>query len=119
MAHSESRLNSTEPYHINEGVGTDVGHENMNNFQDASNRYLTDNSNSGTSRDPSNSPKTVQTVLNGSDGTKTSIPKQSNVSDNSSSGTLGAVNPSLQGSLLSVDGRPPSTMSKTRNITQV
>ena len=34
-------------------------------------------------------------------------------------GTLGVVNPSLQGSLLSVDGRPPSTMSKTRNITQV
>ena len=112
-------INSTEPYHINEGVGPDVGHENVNNFQDASNRYLTDNSNSGTSRDPSNSPKTVQTILNGSDAPKTSIPKQSNVSDNSSSGTLGAVNPSLQGSLLSVDGRPPSTMSKTRNITQV
>ena len=113
-------ITSTEPYPINEGIATDVvGHENPNNFQDAPNRYSTDNSNSGTSRDPSNSPKTVQSVLNGSDCPKTSVPKQSNVSDNSSSGTLGVINPSLQGSLLSVDGRPPSTMSKTRNITQV
>ena len=54
-----------------------------------------------------------------SHGNGTSIPKHSG-SDQSSSGTLGAVNPSLQGSLLSVNsGRPPSSTSKTRNITQV
>ena len=47
------------------------------------------------------------------------IPKHSG-SDQSSSGTLGQVNQSLQGSLLSVNsGRPPSSTSKTRNITQV
>ena len=114
-------MNTTEPYHINEEeLGTDNGRQNINNFQAAPNRYSTDNSTQGLSRDPSNSPKIVQSVLNaGSDGHKTSIPKQSNASDNSSSGTLGVVNSSLQGSLLSVDGRPPSTMSKTRNITQV
>ena len=51
--------------------------------------------------------------------TGTSIPKHSG-SDQSSSGTLGQVNQSLQGSLLSVNsGRPPSSTSKTRNITQV
>jgi len=49
----------------------------------------------------------------------TSIPKHSG-SDQSSSGTLGVATHSLQGSLLSVNSaRPPSTTSKTRNITQV
>jgi hypothetical protein len=48
-----------------------------------------------------------------------SVPKHSG-SDQSSSGTLGQVNQSLQGSLLSVNsGRPASSTSKTRNITQV
>ena len=52
-------------------------------------------------------------------GNGTSIPKHSG-SDQSSSGTLGVANQSLQGSLLSVNsGRPPSSTSKTRNITQV
>lgn len=47
------------------------------------------------------------------------LPKLSG-SDQSSSGTLGVANQSLQGSLLSVNSaRPPSTTSKTRNITQV
>ena len=47
-------------------------------------------------------------------------PKTSGNSDNSSSGTLGMANTSLQGSLLSVNsGRPPSSAAKTRNITQV
>lgn len=47
-------------------------------------------------------------------------PKTSGNSDNSSSGTLGMANNSLQGSLLSVNsGRPPSSAAKTRNITQV
>jgi len=54
-----------------------------------------------------------------SSGNGAPMPKHSG-SDQSSSGTLGAVNPSLQGSLLSVNsGRPPSSTSKTRNITQV
>ena len=49
----------------------------------------------------------------------TTMPKHSG-SDHSSSGTLGLANPSLQGSLLSLNsGRPASTQSKTRNITQV
>ncbi len=52
-------------------------------------------------------------------GSGTSVPKHSG-SDQSSSGTLGVANQSLQGSLLSVNsGRPPSSTSKTRNITQV
>ena len=49
-------------------------------------------------------------------------PKNSGNSDNSSSGTLGMANNSLQGSLISVNsgvGRPPSSAAKTRNITQV
>lgn len=56
----------------------------------------------------------------GPTGNGTAVPPKNSGSDNSSSGTLGITNPSLQGSLLSVNsGRPPSTMSKTRNITQV
>ena len=48
------------------------------------------------------------------------LPKNSGNSDNSSSGTLGLANNSLQGSLISVNsGRPPSSVAKTRNITQV
>ena len=51
---------------------------------------------------------------------KMSVPKTSGNSDNSSSGTLGMANNSLQGSLISVNsGRPPSSVAKTRNITQV
>ena len=48
-------------------------------------------------------------------------PKNSGNSDNSSSGTLGMANNSLQGSLISVNSgvRPPSSAAKTRNITQV
>merc|ERR1711997_567068 len=45
------------------------------------------------------------------------LPKNSGNSDNSSSGTLGLANNSLQGSLISVNsGRPPSSVAKTRNI---
>lgn len=49
------------------------------------------------------------------------VPKNSGTSDNSSSGTLGLANNSLQGSLISVNSghRPPSSVAKTRNITQV
>ncbi len=48
------------------------------------------------------------------------LPKTSGNSDHSSSGTLGLANNSLQGSLISVNsGRPPSSVAKTRNITQV
>merc|ERR1712008_562691 len=43
------------------------------------------------------------------------LPKNSGNSDNSSSGTLGLANNSLQGSLISVNsGRPPSSVAKTR-----
>lgn len=52
--------------------------------------------------------------------TTSALPKTSGNSDNSSSGTLGLANNSLQGSLISVNsGRPPSSAAKTRNITQV
>ena len=51
---------------------------------------------------------------------QSALPKNSGNSDNSSSGTLGIANNSLQGSLISVNsGRPPSSVAKTRNITQV
>ena len=56
----------------------------------------------------------------GLNGLKAGVPKNSG--SDSSAATLGLANPSLQGSLLSLangNGRPPSTQSKTRNITQV
>ena len=96
------------------------GGEEIAQMQGSQNRFSTSNTNPGMERAHSNSPDQSRNIsVIEADGTKTSLPKQSNASDNSSSGTLGVVNPSLQGSLLSVDGRPPSTMSKTRNITQV
>ena len=54
-------------------------------------------------------------------GSNVGPPKNSGNSDNSSSGTLGLANNSLQGSLISVNSgvRPPSSAAKTRNITQV
>ncbi len=67
----------------------------------------------------------MNNVVNNSNNNKSvNVPKNSNNSDGSSSGTLGnltsGLNGSLQGSLISVNsGRPPSTVSKTRNITQV
>ena len=94
--------------------------EEIAHLQGPQNRFSASNTNPGISGDQSNSPNQSRNIsVTEADGTKTSLPKQSNASDNSSSGTLGLVNPSLQGSLLSVDGRPPSTISKTRNITQV
>ena len=54
-------------------------------------------------------------------GSNVGPPKNSGNSDNSSSGTLGLANNSLQGSLISVNSgvRPPSLVAKTRNVTQV
>ena len=71
------------------------------------------------SSNSSNQGNQVHNASTVGDGPTAAMPKHSNASDNSSSGTLGIINPSLQGSLLSVDGRPPSIISKTRNITQV
>jgi len=82
------------------------------------------------SRDDSGTGSNNNLNKDGGGGRPTAVPKLSG-SDNSttasaSSGGGGGreVNPSLQGSLLSVNshggvGRPPSTISKTRNITQV
>jgi len=74
--------------------------------------------NSGNSVDSGNNNKESK------DNNTAGLPKLSQGSDNSSGGSSGmggVINPSLQGSLLSVNshGRPPSTVSKTRNITQV
>lgn len=65
-------------------------------------------------------PDTTDNGDYGRNNNKMSVPKTSGNSDNSSSGTLGLANTSLQGSLISVNsGRPPSSVAKTRNITQV
>jgi hypothetical protein len=67
-----------------------------------------------------NTSDTESALMRNNNKVNTSVPKNSGNSDNSSSGTLGIANNSLQGSLISVNsGRPPSSVSKTRNITQV
>ena len=113
--------NPIESFHQgNEGgIPEGASAEEIHNLQGLNNIYSTDATSANTGAS-TNSPNQVHNnPATDAEGSTTAVPKQSNASDNSSSGTLGVVNPSLQGSLLSVDGRPPSTMSKTRNITQV
>ena len=111
--------NPIESFHKGNEGPEGASAEEIHNLQCLNNIYSTDatSANSGASTNSPNQVHNNQTTE--VEGSTTAVPKQSNASDNSSSGTLGVVNPSLQGSLLSVDGRPPSTMSKTRNITQV
>jgi hypothetical protein len=72
--------------------------------------------------DPAVSSDTESTVVRANRATAVVVPKNSGGgSEHSSSGIV--ANPSLRGSLLSLNttlnGRPASTLSKTRNITQV
>ena len=100
-----------EDYHIHTHPGGDQFNLTVEGSSDADESALIRSALNGSNNNLSKEAKP--------DASGATVPKLSG-SDNSSSGTLGVVNSSLQGSLLSVNsGRPPSTVSKTRNITQV
>ena len=112
---------------IEEGVSSEGGNDQTTLLMGGGNGVANGNTIVGdrtnvahsASSNSSNQGNQVHNASTVGDGPTAAMPKHSNASDNSSSGTLGIINPSLQGSLLSVDGRPPSIISKTRNITQV